>query len=567
MEKSRPLYLTFAWMSALLLWIGLTGTACAQEYGPDLVKKAEADDAESQYQLSRCFLLGKGVAEDQSEAAKWELKAADQGHGQAQFALGARLMAGLGQDGKRNPLQAAKWLNLAVAAGHPKARGVLRYVQTEMTPEQIAEAKKLAEAWKPVNSQNQATASASGGGTPIAGGKMQNWVSADGRSISAELVRIEGDAVVLKRTDGQVFQVPLNQLSQQSQAAARQSANAPPSQTVPASQAEITTASDGTGSGAKFNIPKGVTVDRNGNLYVSDSFNQTIRKITSAGVVTTLAGMTKASGSADGTGENARFEYPGQIAVDANGNLYVTDLNSTIRKISSAGVVTTLAGKKGVTGSSDGVGNAARFFKPEGVAVDRLGNVYVGDTYNHTIRKISTTGAVTTIAGKAGVRGSENGPGTNATFNSPKGLAVDANGNIYVADYSNQIIRKITSLGVVTTLAGTPGNIVSKDGTGAGAVFEYPAGVAVDAGGNVFVADSTGNVIRKMTPAGAVTTLAGSRGASGSADGKGVNAKFSHPTGVAVDANGNVYVADSVNNTIRKITRDGTVTTFAGKAP
>jgi Ice-binding-like/Putative Ig domain/Dockerin type I domain/NHL repeat len=329
---------------------------------------------------------------------------------------------------------------------------------------------------------------------------------------------------------------------------------------------------DGTGSAARFNRPAGVATDSGGNVYVADSLNYTIRKITPAGVVTTLAGSAGVAGSADGTGSAAHFYLPSGVSTDSGGNIYVADTNNdTIRKITPAGVVTTLAGLGGggyggSIGSADGTGSDARFFSPTSVAADGSGNVYVADRDNDTIRKVTPTGVVTTLAGLAGVEnlyngGSADGTGSAARFFHPYGVATDSGGNVYVADTFNHTIRKITPAGVVTTLAGLPLVAGSADGTGSFAHFLYPRGVATDSGGNVYVAD-TGNVtIRKITPAGVVTTLAGSPGLPGSADGTGSAARFNSPTGVATDSGGNVYVTDAGNNTIRKITPTGVVTT------
>jgi sugar lactone lactonase YvrE len=310
---------------------------------------------------------------------------------------------------------------------------------------------------------------------------------------------------------------------------------------------------DRTGTAASFNYPEGVAVDSSGNLYVADSDNYKIRKITPAGVVTTLAG-SGVYGSADGTGTAASFAYTQGVAVDSSGNAYVADSgNNKIRKITPAGVVTTLAGGGGSewngSGSADGTGSAASFAYPNGVAVDSSGNVYVADSNNNKIRKITPAGGVTTLAG-SGFSDSEDGTGTVASFAYPRGVAVDKNGNIYVADSNNNKIRKITSGGLVTTLAGSSRK-GSRDGTTAS--FNYPTGVAVDGNGNMYVADSGNSKIRKITPAGLVTTLAGS-GVSGSEDGTGTATSFSSNRGVAVDSTGNVYVADSNNNMIRKIT-------------
>ena len=276
---------------------------------------------------------------------------------------------------------------------------------------------------------------------------------------------------------------------------------------------------------------------------------------TNRGVVTTLAGTAGISGSTDGTGAAARFFYPYGVAVDSSDNVYVADSdNHTIRKITPGGVVTTLAGTAGSRGNIDATGAVARFNTPIGVAVDSSDNVYVADADNQTIRKITPGGVVTTLAGTAGSFGSTDGTGAAARFFYPYGVAVDSSNNVYVADIGNQTIRKITALGVVTTLAGTAGSSGSTDGPGTTtALFNRPSSVAVDSSDNVYVADTYNNTIRKITPGGVVTTLAGTAGSSGSDDGTGAAARFYTPRGVAVDSRGNVYVADTYNHTIRKI--------------
>jgi hypothetical protein len=317
---------------------------------------------------------------------------------------------------------------------------------------------------------------------------------------------------------------------------------------------------DGTGAAASFTFPIGIASDTNGSIYVADTGNHKIRKITGAGVVSTLAGGTL--GFADGAGSLAKFYNPAGIAVDGGGNLYVADnSNSRIRKITSAGVVSTLAGS-GLAGFADGAGTSAKFSTPNGVAVDGNGNVYVGDYSNQRIRKITSAGVVSTLAG-SGVLGYADGTGSAAKFYSPFGLAVDGSGNVLVADTNNHVIRKVTSAGVVTTFAGAVANFGPTDGAGSAASFYFPRSVAVDGAGNVFVADGNNHKIRKITSAGVVSTLAG-LGTAGLADGTGTAAKFSNPYGAAVDGNGNVYVGDTSNHVIRKITSAGVVSTLAG---
>jgi sugar lactone lactonase YvrE/Tfp pilus assembly protein PilE len=317
---------------------------------------------------------------------------------------------------------------------------------------------------------------------------------------------------------------------------------------------------DGTGAAARFYQPTSVAVDTSGTVYVADTNNNRIRKISPAGVVSTLAGST--FGFADGTGAAAQFNYPYGVAVDSSGSVYVADFyNNRIRKISPAGVVSTLAGS-GTAGSSDGTGTVAQFGNPAGAAVDSSGTVYVADYNNHSIRKITPAGVVSTLAG-SGTAGFADGTGAAAQFFQPTGVAVDASGTVYVADYYNCRIRKISPAGVVSTLAGsTPG---FADGTAAEAQFLGPGGVAVDASGTVYVADTYNNRIRIISPAGVVSTLAGS-GTAGFADGTGAAAQFDHPASVAVDTSGTVYVADTYNHRIRKITPAGVVSTLAGSS-
>ncbi|MBU6158485.1 MAG: putative Ig domain-containing protein [Bacteroidetes bacterium] len=310
---------------------------------------------------------------------------------------------------------------------------------------------------------------------------------------------------------------------------------------------------DGMATAAMFNSPFDVAVDASSNLYVADQYNNRIRKITSAGVVTTLAG-SGTYGYADGTGTAASFSYPSGVAVDGSGNVYVADQNNhRIRMVSATGIVTTLAGS-GIAGFADGTGTAASFNSPTGLAVDGSGNVYVADVNNNRIRKITSAGVVTTLAG-SGNAGFADGTGSAARFYYPIDVAVDGSGNVYVADQSNNRIRKITAAGVVTTLAGS-GIGGFADGTGTAASFNNPVGVAVDGSGFVYVADSYNNRIRRISSAGVVTTLAGS-GNYGYADGTGTAASLNNPTGVAVDGTGNVYLADQSYSRIRMISPSG----------
>ncbi|MBL9113665.1 MAG: SUMF1/EgtB/PvdO family nonheme iron enzyme [Verrucomicrobiaceae bacterium] len=318
---------------------------------------------------------------------------------------------------------------------------------------------------------------------------------------------------------------------------------------------------DGTGMAASFYSPEGVAVDTTGNVYVADYANHTIRKITPAGVVTTLAGSAGQVGFTDGTGAAARFSNPQGVAVDAAGNVYVADYsNNAVRKVTPAGVVTTLAD------ASDNLGSSLT-----GITVDLSGNVFVADESERTIRKVTPAGNVSVFAGTFGEQitdgsGSEDGLPSRAMFDNPRGVACDASGNSYVVDAANCTIRKVTSAGVVSTFAGSPGQFGSADGTGSAARFSGEAsGIAINTAGELFVADY--ETVRKITPAGVVTTLAGMAGVGGgSVDGTGSAARFSGLRGIAVGATGDIYAVDLGNGTIRKITSAGVVTTLAGLA-
>ena len=346
---------------------------------------------------------------------------------------------------------------------------------------------------------------------------------------------------------------------------------------------------DGTGTAARFNEPVGIVADSTGNLYVTDgSPGGPIRKITPAGVVTTFAGSISA-GSADGNGPDAGFTNPAGIRIDHAGNLYVADTgNSTIRKVTPDGVVSTLAGTAGVWGSADGTGAVASFFEPFALAVDNSGFVYVADSNNNEIRKITPQGVVTTLIGpKAGLYG-------------PSGIAVNAAGTVYVSNTYGYAIEQITPAGVMTTLTSSLGSsctypwglIVNAAGTiyvaanvaieevaPGGAIttvagacdpvgpdvaagFFVATDIAMDATGTMYVTDRGNNRIVKVTPAGLMTTFAGAASANGNADGTGAAALFNYPSAVVADASGNVYVADYGNSAIRMVTPQGVVTTL-----
>ncbi len=306
---------------------------------------------------------------------------------------------------------------------------------------------------------------------------------------------------------------------------------------------------DETGAPAQIVNPKDVAVDSSGNVYVSSykspGDTSKIIKIDHRGNVSTWAGNEV--GFADGTGTQARFKYPRKLAVDSLDNVYVIDqMNSRIRRIDVAGNVTTLEA-------------VITFSLGNGVALDGTGNIYVADTSHHQILRINEALEVNIIAG-SGERGFRDGAGPMAQFFEPDGIAVDSVGNVFVADKFNNSIRKIDLSGNVTTLAG--GDRGFADGLRSAAKFHSPQDVAVDRTGVVYVADPLNDRIRKIDAMGNVTTLAG--GVTGYADGVGTAAQFDHPVGLTVDSAGNVYVADSGNNRVRKIDPTGNVTTLAG---
>ncbi|HLX70911.1 MAG TPA: hypothetical protein VKV04_14890 [Verrucomicrobiae bacterium] len=327
----------------------------------------------------------------------------------------------------------------------------------------------------------------------------------------------------------------------------------------------ISGSANGTNSTARFDDPINLTVDANTNVYVTDTFNHTIRQVTSDGVVTTPVGTPGTSGSLNATGQSALFNFPIGIAVDQNTNLFVAEFgNNDVREVNAALVVTTFTGVAGGSGTTDANGSAARFNFPSGIAFDPAQNAYVTDLGNNTIRKITPEADVSTFAGSAGNRGTNDGIGTAANFANPGGLTVDNNGNIFVADTQNETIRQITPLGSVTTLAGTPQLSGTNNATGTAAQFNGPNGVAADTNGNVFVADTQNDAIRQIAPGGVVTTFSGILGVAGTNDGPVGTAQFNIPNTLAFGAGGNLFVVDDVSSSIRKLAPDGSVTTFAG---
>ncbi len=323
---------------------------------------------------------------------------------------------------------------------------------------------------------------------------------------------------------------------------------------------------DGPAAQAIFNSPFGIAVNSSGTLFVADRNNHVIRSLSTAQVVTTLAGLGTQFGSLDGTGANALFFWPMGLILNGSGDLVVADSgNSTLREITPAGVVTTLAGIAQSSGSADGTNLVAKFNTATALYLEPAGTILVADTGNHTFRRVTSAGAVTTIFGQAGVAGYQDGRDTNTLFNSPAGIVVRPGGSILLVDSGNYLLRSSTVDGIVSTLAGTPYRQGSANGTLLDSRYLNPQGMALGSDGTLYIADTGNQTLRKISPNGQVTKLAGQVGVVGSADGF-ASATFNGPQAIAVDGAGNVYVADTGNHTIRKVLPSGEVQTFAGKA-
>lgn len=327
---------------------------------------------------------------------------------------------------------------------------------------------------------------------------------------------------------------------------------------------------DGPGVDSLFYNPEGIAMDAKGSLFVADGANCVIRKITPDGRVCTFAGSPGRPSSADGKGSEAGFHGPQGIALDAQGTFYVTDTFShTVRKMTPDGIVSTLAGKPGEKGTADGKGEEARFNQPAGIALDVNGNVFVADHKNHSIRKISPAGEVTTFAGSASDSHFANGKavfvdgkGTESRFYSPTGLAFDASGFLYVTDIDNGSIRKISPDGVVSTLTGLeweipkqkqPGEILTMFPDGPPKRYtglNHPAGLAIDKQGNIFIADDWNHAIRKINTRGQISTIGGKMSDNRVPDSSGKEANFIQPHGILVSPSGTLYVSDWLGRTI-----------------
>ncbi len=308
---------------------------------------------------------------------------------------------------------------------------------------------------------------------------------------------------------------------------------------------------DGPANTASFSSAWGIVSDGNGNYYIGDAGNYKVRKLSADGIVSTVAG-TGVQGNVDGPVATATLGPAYGVALDSHGNIFVTTLGwNNIRKISTTGIVSTFAGDpNGNAGSTDGTGTAARFNIPLGIAIDKNDNVFVTDAQNNKIRKITPAGVVTTLAGSGAV-GSADGTGAAASFNGVWGMGIDANDNLYVCDVQNYKIRKVTPAGVVTTFAGT-GTIGDLDGPALSAKFNGVIGIVADQNGNFYVTDEGNNKIKMISADGQVYTLAGN-GIKSSTDGSGNFASFANPLGITIDGSGVMAVVDNGTQKIRKI--------------
>jgi len=319
-----------------------------------------------------------------------------------------------------------------------------------------------------------------------------------------------------------------------------------------------------------LNRPSGVAVDGNGNLYIADTENQRIRRVDAAGKITTISGTGEEGNSGDnGPAVGARLDYPNGLAIDIAGDLYIVDSgNHRIRRVDSSGMITTIAGTgEGGYSGDGGPAVTAQLLFPTGIVADGAGNLYVADTNNQRIRRINSSGTITTLAGTGEqVFGGEGGPAVEAQLAYPRGVAVDGSGHVYIADSGNSRVRRIDSSGMITTVAGTGEGGYSGDGGPAGtAQLNSPSGVAVDGSGNVYIADTQNHRIRRVDATGMIVTIAGTGESGYSGDGgPAVAARLNAPSGVAVDGSGNLYIADTVNERIRRVDSSGTITTIAG---
>lgn len=309
---------------------------------------------------------------------------------------------------------------------------------------------------------------------------------------------------------------------------------------------------DGAPQKSKFGTLYNIATDTKGIMFAADLGNCMVRRIETDGSTSTVAGAAQ-GGFKDGKGNQALMKFPIGIELAPDGSIYVADhQNHAIRKIAPDGTLVTVAGAPDRPGLVNGNSATAQFKAPYGVKLDKTGTLWICDTENGVIRKLSTDGQVSTFAGST--PGYADGKLAEAKFYMPSYLNFDQNGNIYVADKHNHCIRKITSDGVVTTFAGTPTKSGYRDGEPGQAMFNQPCNIQIDKLGNLYVNDLWNHCIRLVYPDGYVTTLAGKGGTEGYEEGAGENALFKHPQGCTLDKDENLFVTDSANQRIRKLT-------------
>jgi sugar lactone lactonase YvrE len=326
----------------------------------------------------------------------------------------------------------------------------------------------------------------------------------------------------------------------------------------------------GPATSATLASPQGVAVDSVGNVYLADFHNQRVRRVDTSGIITTVAGNGSYGFSGDGgPATSASLARPAWVAVDASDNLYIADLyNQRIRRVDASGIITTVAGNGSFgSGGDGGPATDASFRYPVSVAIDDHGNLYIGDNQNHSIRKVDTLGVITTVAGNGSAGyGGDGGPATSANLSYPAGVAFDAAGNLYIGDNRNNRVRKVDTAGVITTVAGNGSFAFGGDGAPAtGAALANPHGLALDRAGNLYIADRQNDRVRKVDTAGIISTVAGSGSSSFFGNGiPGIDARMRYPTRATVDGEGNLYIADSHNFRVRKVDTAGIITTVAG---
>lgn len=310
---------------------------------------------------------------------------------------------------------------------------------------------------------------------------------------------------------------------------------------------------DGSAGVSRFSDPAGLAVDSAGNIYVADSANHCVRKLTPGGTVMTLFGISGEPGSTDGTAATARLDSPSAVALGPDGELYISDTgNHTVRRFKS-GLLTTLAGVAGESGPTNGPARTARFNAPLGLAVNSAREVFVADSGNHAIRKITPSGDVNTIAGAVEDWGAADGIGSAARFNGPVGIALAKDGSLVVSDSLNHALRRVTPAGTVTTLAGSLGNDGCIDGPASTARFCKPAELQFDTLNNLYVVDAFNHLVRKLTPEGWVSTVAGRVGQQGDTDGVNGVGRFFNPYGIIIRPSGALVVSDTYNGTLREV--------------